>query len=196
MKGLIVSAAVALLTSVGLAADTPLVWPQFRGPNGSGVADGQKPPVEIGPEKNVKWKVEIPGHGKSTPIVWGNRVFVITAVDTGKVVEGKARPEDQPDRPFGIKYPNTLFRFVVQCLDRETGKVVWERAAVEELPHEGHHGDNSHATASPTTDGRYLYVSFGSRGLYCYDLAGELRFGLHGQLAHDGGLGGALRDHA
>lgn len=103
-------------------------------------------------------------------------MFLITAVNTGKVVEGATKPEDQPMRTFGIKFPNTLFRFVVLCLDRETGQTLWEQTAIEELPHEGHHGDNSHASASPTTDGQYLYVSFGSRGVYCFDLEGQLQW--------------------
>lgn len=158
------------------AAERAANWHQWRGPDATGVAPAGDPPVEWSETKNVKWKFEVPGHGKSTPIIWGQRVFLTTAVDTGKSVEGTTRAEDQPDRPFGIKFPTTLFRFVVLCLDRDTGKILWERTAVEELPHEGHHGDNSHASASPTTDGRYLYVSFGSRGIYCYDLEGELRW--------------------
>jgi outer membrane protein assembly factor BamB len=151
-------------------------WHQWRGPEATGVAPAGDPPVEWSETKNVKWKFAIPGHGKSTPIVWGNRVFLITAVDTGKVVAGTTKPEDQPDRPFGIKFPTTLHRFVVLCLDRDTGEILWERTATEELPHEGHHGDNSHASASPTTDGQFLYVSFGSRGVYCYSMDGELRW--------------------
>jgi outer membrane protein assembly factor BamB len=148
-------------------------WHQWRGPEATGVAPHGDPPIEWDQTRNVKWKVEIPGQGKSTPIVWGHRVFLITAVNTGQVVEGVVKPEDQPQRQFGIKFPNTLFRFVVLCLDRETGKILWQQTAVEELPHEGHHGDNSHASASPTTDGKLLYVSFGSRGVYCYDLDGQ-----------------------
>ncbi|MEK6258267.1 MAG: PQQ-binding-like beta-propeller repeat protein [Planctomycetota bacterium] len=151
-------------------------WHQWRGPEASGVAPHGDPPVEWDQSRNVKWKVEIPGQGKSTPIVWENRIFVTTAVNTGKVVEGVPKPEDQPQRQFGIKFPNTLFRFVVLCLDRETGKTLWEQTAVEELPHEGHHGDNSHASASPTTDGQFVYVSFGSRGVYCYDLHGQQKW--------------------
>jgi outer membrane protein assembly factor BamB len=148
-------------------------WHQWRGPEATGVAPHGDPPIEWDQTRNVKWKAEIPGQGKSTPIVWGHRVFLITAVNTGQVVEGVVKPEDQPQRQFGIKFPNTLFRFVVLCLDRETGKILWDQTAVEELPHEGHHGDNSHASASPTTDGKLLYVSFGSRGVYCYDLDGQ-----------------------
>jgi outer membrane protein assembly factor BamB len=148
-------------------------WHQWRGPLATGVAPQASPPVEWSESKNLKWKAEIPGAGKSSPIIWEDKVFITTAVDTGKVVPGAPKPEDQPERMFGIKFPNTLYRFVVFALDRETGKVVWEQTAVEELPHEGHHGDNSHASASPTTDGKRLYVSFGSRGMYCYDLSGR-----------------------
>jgi len=148
-------------------------WHQWRGPDASGYAPHGNPPIEWDQTRNVKWKVEIPGAGKSTPIIWGNRVFVTSAINTGKVVDGTAKPEDQPNRPFGIKFPNTLYRFVVYCLDRETGKILWEQTATEALPLEGHHGDNSYASASPTTDGERLYVSFGSRGFYCYDLDGK-----------------------
>lgn len=153
-------------------------WHQWRGPDATGVAPNANPPIEWSQTKNVKWKVEIPGQGKSSPIVWGDRIFVTTAINTGKLVEGATKADAQPERPFGIKFPDTLFRFVVLCLDRQTGKVIWEKTAVEELPNEGHHGDNSHASASPFTDGKLLYVSFGSRGLYCYDLDGGLKWKL------------------
>src|SRR5688572_17614936 len=113
-------------------------WHQWRGPEATGVAPAGDPPIEWNESRNVKWKRDIPGYGKSTPIIWGKKLFVTFAVDTGKVVEGTAKPEEQPQRPFGIKYPNTLFRFVVLCLDRDTGEILWERTAVEELPHEGH----------------------------------------------------------
>jgi outer membrane protein assembly factor BamB len=148
-------------------------WHQWRGPNATGLAPDADPPTEWSESKNLKWKAEIPGFGKSSPIVWENKVFLTTAIDTARIVPGATKPEDQPERQFGIKFPNTLYKFVVYCLDRDTGKVLWERTAVEELPHEGHHGDNSHASASPITDGKKLYVSFGSRGFYCYDLDGK-----------------------
>ena len=151
-------------------------WHQWRGPEANGLAPAGDPPLEWSATKNVKWKAEIPGAGKSSPIVWGNRIYLTSAVNTGKVVEGVPKPEDQPMRQFGIRFPNTLFKFVVLCLDRESGKILWEKTAVEELPHEGHHGDNSFATASAVTDGSALYVSFGSRGFYCYSLDGELKW--------------------
>lgn len=151
-------------------------WHQWRGPDATGVAPHADPPIEWDATTNLKWKAAIPGHGKSSPIVWKNKVFITTAVNTNIVDESVAKPEDQPKRTFGIVFPNTLFKFVVICVDRESGKVVWERTAVEELPNEGHHGDNSHASASPFTDGEHLYVSFGSRGMYCYDLEGNLKW--------------------
>lgn len=162
-----------IASSAVRADDFSRNWHQWRGPNATGVAPEADPPIEWSVSKNVKWKAEIPGFGKSSPIVWENKVFLTTAIDTAKVVPGATKPEDQPERRFDIKFPNTLYRFVIYCFDRETGKVLWQRTAVEELPHEGHHGDNSHASASPMTDGKRLFVSFGSRGLYCYDLDGH-----------------------
>jgi outer membrane protein assembly factor BamB len=151
-------------------------WHQWRGPDGTGVATAAQPPLKWDDKTNIKWKVSIPGKGKSTPIIWGNKVFVLSAVDTQKVVPSATKPEEQPERKFGIKFPNTIYRFVVLCLNRDTGAVLWERTAIEELPHEGHHGDNSFASASPMTDGKNLYVSFGSRGFFCYDLDGNLKW--------------------
>jgi outer membrane protein assembly factor BamB len=148
-------------------------WHQWRGPEANGVSRTAKPPLEWGEEKNVSWKVEIDGSGSSTPIIWGSKVFLLTAINTGQVDPSIPKPEDQPKRVFGITHPNTIYRFVVLCLDRETGKELWRRTATERIPHEGHHGDNGFASASPTTDGERLYCWFGSVGLYCYDLDGK-----------------------
>lgn len=149
-------------------------WHQWRGPHASGVAPGADPPVTWSERENVLWKVPIDGHGSSTPIVWGDKVFLLTAIDTGKVDPKLTPPEEQPERRFGIKYPNTFHQFAVLCLDRNTGQELWRRVAAEKVPNEGHHGDNSFATASPTTDGKKLYAWFGSAGLFCYDLEGNL----------------------
>lgn len=162
----------------GLAADFDEMkshnWHQWRGPDASGVAIDAEPPVEWSEETGIQWKVDIEGLGNSTPIIWGDRVFVLTAIDTGRVQPGLTPPSEQPKRKFGITYPNTFYQYVVLCLDRRTGDELWRRVAAERVPEEGHHGDNSFATASPTTDGERLYVCFGSAGLYCYDLDGNL----------------------
>jgi len=96
-------------------------WHQWRGPQASGVAPHANPPISWGPDRNVRWKVEVDGRGSSTPIVWQNRIFLLTSVDTGKVNPKLPKPADQPKRPFGITYPNTEYEFIVICLDRETG---------------------------------------------------------------------------
>lgn len=148
-------------------------WHQWRGPEATGVALHGNPPIQWDESTNVKWKVEIPGEGSSTPIIWGNKLFLLTAIKTDKTVDSIPDPKDQPKRPFGIVYPNTIYQFVILCLDRETGKVLWQRVASEQVPHEGHHPDNDFASGSPITNGRRLYASFGSYGVFCYDLDGN-----------------------
>ncbi len=148
-------------------------WHQWRGPEANGVSITATPPIEWGEGKNIKWKIPIDGNGSSTPIIWDNKVFLLTAIDTGEVDPSLPKPEDQPERVFGIKYPNSVHQFVVLSLDRESGKELWRRTATERIPHEGHHGHNDFASASPTTDGERLYCWFGSAGLFCYDLEGN-----------------------
>jgi outer membrane protein assembly factor BamB len=149
-------------------------WHQFRGPQANGVAPEADPPTEWSESKNIRWKVEVPGLGSSTPIIWNDKVFVLAAVETDRVAEGAVKPEDQPQRQFGIVFPHKIHQFVILCLDRKTGKTLWQQTATEQVPHEGVHPDNDFASASPITDGKRLYVPFGSRGIYAYDLDGKL----------------------
>ena len=148
-------------------------WHQWRGPDATGSSTTAQPPVTWSEDKNIQWKVPIPGYGSASPIVWGNKVFILTAVNTGKVDPSLPKPEDQPKRIFGITHPNTVYEYVVMCLDRQTGKTLWRQVATQRVPHEGAHGDNNFASASPTTDGKRLYCWFSSAGLYCYDLNGK-----------------------
>ncbi|MBC8356847.1 MAG: PQQ-binding-like beta-propeller repeat protein, partial [Planctomycetes bacterium] len=148
-------------------------WHQWRGPEANGVSRTAKPPVEWSEDSNIKWKVPIGGKGNASPIIWGNKVFLLTAINTGRVDPSLPKPEDQPKRVFGIKHPNTFYRFDVLCLDRNTGKELWRETASEHVPHEGTHNDADFASASPTTDGKRLYSWFGSAGFYCYDLNGK-----------------------
>lgn len=173
MKSLPAILLLCAFAGLASAQTAPLNWPHWRGPDASGVARTAKPPVEWSETKNLKWKAAIDGHGDSTPIIWGDKVFLLTAINTGEIDPSLPKPEDQPKRIFGITNPNTKFRFVVLCLDRNTGRELWRRIAVEQVPHEGHHADNSFASASPTTDGRRLYCWFGSKGLFTYSLDGE-----------------------
>lgn len=154
-------------------ADKMNNWHQWRGPTATGVAPRGNPPLEWSESKNVRWKVPIPGRSNATPIIWNDRVFVVTATPTDRVDAELAKPEDQPQRLFGIKYPNRYYEFVVMCLERGTGKTLWKDTAAVKVPTEGIHPDNTFASGSPTTDGERLYVWFGSQGLYCYDFDGN-----------------------
>ena len=104
-------------------------WHQWRGPEANGVSKTAKPPIEWSDTKNIRWKVSIEGQGNSTPIVWKDQVFVLTAINTGEVDPNLPKPEDQPKRVFGITYPNTTYQMAVISLDRETGKENWRRIA-------------------------------------------------------------------
>jgi len=150
-----------------------IAWHQWRGPEANGVSRTAKPPLEWSEDRNIKWKVAIEGKGNASPIVWGDKVFLLTAINTGRVDPSLPKPEDQPKRVFGIKHPNTFYKFEVRCLDRNTGKEIWKQTASEHVPHEGTHNDADFASASPTTDGKRLYCWFGSAGLFCYDFDGK-----------------------
>ncbi len=176
-KSTLVVIAMGLLTAIAHGADefasqARTNWHQWRGPLSTGVAPEANPPVEWNESKNIKWKVPIPGESTATPIVWGDKIFIATAVETDKTVE-LAESDGEAKGPFKITKPKNYFQFVVMCLDRKTGKTLWQKLATEAVPHEGHHPDGSYASASPTTDGKRLYVSFGSRGIYCYDTDGN-----------------------
>jgi outer membrane protein assembly factor BamB len=149
-------------------------WHQWRGPGADGLAPHGDPPIHWDEATNVRWKVAVPGEGHATPIVWGERIFVLAAVKTEREVATLAPPEMEPPGGYKTPRPMTYYQFVVSCLDRQTGGLQWQRVACEVVPHAGRHATNTYASASPTTDGRRLYVSFGSQGIFCYDLQGEL----------------------
>ncbi len=151
-------------------------WHQWRGPFLSGFAPHADPPLKWDGQTNVKWKTALPGRGTSTPIVWEDRVFVLTALDTGKKADPKDLPKHDTRNNPKTRPPTTYHQFLVVCLDRATGKVRWQQLAAEAVPHEGHHQTHSYAAGSPTTDGRFLYASFGSFGTYCYDFDGKLHW--------------------
>ncbi len=171
---LLVCISVSHLRANDLSSEIDTNWHQWRGPFATGTAPAADPPIHWDESANVKWKAEIPGEGSSTPIIWGNQIFVLTAVQTDRIDDSVPPASEQPERPFGITFPQNYFRFVVMSIDRQTGNVLWEQTACVKRPHEGHHGDNDFASASPMTDGQRLFVSFGSRGIYCYDLQGNL----------------------
>ena len=153
-------------------------WPQFRGPSASGVVEGPARPVTWDASKsvNVRWKTAIPGLSHASPVVWGDRVFVTTAVPTGRKAEPSGAAAGRGGRRGdGGAGAHEEHRFEVLALDRATGKIVWRQTAATAVPHEGYHATyGSFASNSPTTDGQRVYVSFGSRGLFAYDMNGKL----------------------
>lgn len=156
----------------GESAGPPLNWPSFRGPDGTGVADGQQPPVawDLKTGKNVRWKTAIPGLGHSCPIVWGNRVFVTTAISS--VPDQKIRIGNYGD--VASVDDKSKHTWQVLCLDRDTGAILWTRTAYQGVPKIKRHLKGSQANCTPATDGTHVLACFGSEGLYCYNFAGKL----------------------
>jgi outer membrane protein assembly factor BamB len=161
------------LASAAAAQPDAAHWPRWRGPFNNGVARTAAP-VEWSQTKNLAWKTAIPGRGHSTPIIWGDRIYLTTAVPTGRGTKTPV-PLGGGKGTGGGAGVGEEQRFVVLCLDRKTGQVIWERTAKVATPHEGYHYRyGSFASNSPVTDGQRVYAFFGSRGIYCYDLNGKL----------------------
>lgn len=147
-------------------------WPSWRGPLGTGVAPLAEPPTVFSAERNLRWKTPIPGRGFSTPVVWGDHVFVTTAVPAEEARRGVR--DRRRGRRRGRRGSIPKHSFDVLALELDTGRVRWRRTAVVARPHEGYHPAlSSFANASPVTDGERVYAFFGSRGLYAFDLDGN-----------------------
>ncbi len=161
------------------AASARANWPQWRGPAGQGISTEKNLPTTWSATKNIKWKTPIEGRGHSSPIVWGKKIFLTTALD-GEVVPGRTpgvthKLADGTD----FVHPDAVgadlkHTFKVICLDRETGKILWERVAYEGPVHDSRHKRASFASSTPATDGKYVFAFFGSEGLYAYDVNGKL----------------------
>jgi len=141
-------ATVVLSSFTGSAQKVEEWWPQFRGPNSSGLGGGRSP-VHFGPGQKVRWKTAL-GSGLSSPSVWGRRIFL-------------------------TEFDRTNKQLATLCIDRRTGKVLWRRTVTAEAI-EKVHEIGSPAASTPATDGERVYVYFGSYGLVCYDLDGNLKW--------------------
>lgn len=230
LNRLLLTFAIAAVSFEVQAQEISVQWPNFRGPEFTGVAPRATPPLTWSETENIKWKVELPGRGSGSPIVWGDRIYLQAAIKTDRTADSPPESASRiskskfrlvagerlltqneatppaPEAPpagappaeqgppegrgrrggggrgqggfggFGIETPTNYHQFVVICLDRKTGETIWQKVATEAIPHEGHHGTASFASSTPVTDGKNLYVSFGSRGVYSYDLDGNLRW--------------------
>jgi outer membrane protein assembly factor BamB len=156
-------------------------WPQWRGPMASGVAPQAHPPITWGEGRNIRWKTALPGKGHSTPIVWGERIFLTTAVPYGEAMRARL-----PDRPGAHDNLSMTYHheFVVLAVSRRDGKILWQQTVHKELPHEAGHETGSQSSASPVTDGELVFAFFGSHGLYCLDTNGKLVWKQHLGLMH------------
>lgn len=168
MKSLLVLALGLTLASVVQAQN----WPSFRGQNGAGVGDGNDPPTAWDVEKsiNVLWKTPIPGLGHSSPVVWEDRIFVTTAISS----DAKSEFVHGLTETGASANDNSKHSWRVYCLNKNTGSIIWEKTIYEGVPKVKRHVKASYANPTPATDGKHLVISFGSEGLYCFDLGGKL----------------------
>lgn len=148
----------------------PRNWPSFRGPNASGIGDDQWPPLtwDLAKGDNIRWKTKIPGLGNSCPVVWGDSIFITTAVRAdgeGELILGGGDVDSVADTS---EHSWRIYRF-----DRHTGEILWQREAHRGVPKVKRHAKATHADCTPATDGKHLVVNFGSEGLFCYDFAGN-----------------------
>jgi len=159
MKKMIVSVTLlTVLLSVNAYSNSGSdYWPTWRGPDMTGAAKNANPPLTWSETENIKWKVPVPGEGLSTPIVWENKVIFLAAIETDTKGSGSINE----------------YKFDVVCLDRETGKTLWQKTPIQTAPHEGHQQTGSFASSSAVTDGNHIWAGFGSRGVYCYDMDGN-----------------------
>ena len=146
-------------------------WSSFRGNNASGIAEGRKTPAtwSVDKSQNIVWKASIPGFSHASPIVWGNRVYVITAISSDTATGFVAK-----DRGIGLADDNVKHTWKIYSLDKKTGAVIWSQTAYEGVPRARRHVKATQANSTPVTDGRYVVALFGSEGLAAYDVNGKL----------------------
>ena len=157
-------------------------WHHWRGPHATGAAIEANPPTTWSETENIRWKVAIPGSGHAAPIIWEDKVFIQTAIK-GEVPEMEEDKADD-DNPFsgfiqerrGRGEVSDMYKFDLIALDRSNGDILWQKTLKETAPHEGTHGDATFASNSPVTDGEHVYAYFGSRGLYCVDMMGDVKW--------------------
>ncbi|HEY7545406.1 MAG TPA: PQQ-binding-like beta-propeller repeat protein, partial [Blastocatellia bacterium] len=174
MKRIIIVFIFATALSIGARGGPN--WAGWRGPDSQGVSSEKGLPTEWSDTKNIKWKTPIEGIGHSSPIVWGNRIFLTTSLEGAVVAGAKAVTHYFDGQEF--KHPDAtggdrIYTLKVLCVDAVTGRLLWEKTAYEGTAYDSRHRKGSYAASTPATDGRYIYAYFGSEGVYCYDFTGK-----------------------
>ncbi|MGH9319089.1 MAG: PQQ-binding-like beta-propeller repeat protein [Vicinamibacteria bacterium] len=152
-------------------------WPQFRGPDGGGIADRQNLPVnwDVAGGENLLWRTPVPGLAHSSPVVWGDRIYLTTSV--AEMNEDPTLRLGDSDAAGIDTAPDLVFhRWEILALDKRTGGIVWQKTAHRGVPRLKRHGKASHASATPATDGRHLVALLGTEGLYCFGMDGDLHW--------------------
>ena len=163
-----------ILSSCGQKIVPERQWNSYRGYYASGVLNEANLPEswDVESNKNIAWKVEIPGLGHSCPIVWGDNVFVTTAVselDKGEIKTGIYGS-------IGSVQDSSIHEWKLYCLDKKTGNIKWDQVSVKGIPEQKRHPMSSHANCTPATNGEFVVAFFGSEGLYCYNMKGDLQW--------------------
>ena len=182
MRGVKAQAAVALCgVALGIAvASADDEWPRFRGSNGGVAADHPSLPDQWGPAQNIVWKIDVPGRSWSSPVIWGDHIFVTTAINTLEtesllpVASYVSRSNGGTMTFMDVSKPSAPHRWVLYDVDLKTGRIRWERVAHTGVPAKSRHLKNSYAAETPVTDGERVYVYFGDVGLFAYDMDGKL----------------------
>ena len=149
-------------------------WHHWRGPHATGVAVDANPPTTWSETENIRWKIAIPGTGHAAPIIWEDKIFIQTAIE-GKE-EKKESGDTNPFSGFFQRDSGPKYKFDLIALNRSDGSILWQKTLREVSPHEGTHRDATYASNSPVTDGEFIYAYFGSRGLYCVDMMGNVKW--------------------
>lgn len=175
--GTLSTLAVAFLTPLAMAAENN--WPNWRGPEYNGSLEAANPPLEWSDAKNLRWKVPVPGRGSGSPIVWGDQIILLSAIDTGNVPETPPVPNAAAgDVNRGAQAaPSTLHDFLVLSYRLSDGHELWRTKVNSAVPHEGGHHTNTFASSSAVTDGERIFASFGSYGIYGLDMRGNILWG-------------------
>lgn len=165
-----------ILNAQNLSSENNKNWPKWRGPLELGYSQYGNPPLEFSETKNIKWKISIPGKGHSTPIIWGDQIFVTTAIAIGEKPKEPVNTEGGQTQRRGMPSSKTdlVHKFAVISIDRNNGEINWQTVVKEEVPQENTHPLGSWSSNSSVTDGKYIYAYFGSRGLFCLDFKGNV----------------------